>query len=221
MNSTRLLRLALAATGLAAAAALHAQTFTFDFDAVPSGTAVNSFAPSGVSFHQAYFAPSLDGFGDPILGSEHWQIDPLNDPLFPVLAENPADYTYGAAPSGTNALNALWQPVLIRFDQAYDLQAFATTLDNSTFGDLSPASIWFVTDTGTVGQLSYDQTSPGLLVSTSGTYAGITGIVLGSGAFYDNVSISLVAIPEPSTWALLLGGASLGAVFVRRWRTRR
>jgi hypothetical protein len=36
---------------------------------------------------------------------------------------------------------------------------------------------------------------------------------------FDNVQLS--AIPEPSTYAALLGMAALGAVGMRRWQTRK
>ena len=195
---------------------------TFNFDAVPNGATASLFNTSKVSFHQAHYVPFLDSFGDPIAGSDHWEIDVVNDTLFPVTAEDPLDYGRGVAPSGTNALQALFQPVLLSFDGTYNLQSFSFTLDNDTFGAVAPVA--FITSTGTVLELSIDPSVAGLSFSTTDVF-GINGIVLPGGAFYDNIAINalpvgvpLGAVPEPSTYGLLAALLALGGA---AWRRRK
>ena len=194
---------------------------TFNFDSVANGATANLFNTSKVSFHPAHYVPFFDSFGDPLAGSDHWEIDVVNDTLFPVTAENPLDYGRGVAPSGTNALQALFQPVLLRFDATYNLQSFSFTLDNDTFGAVAPVA--FITSTGTVLELSINQAIAGLSFSTAGV-SGINGIVLPGGAFYDNIAINALpvgaspAVPEPSTYGLLAALLALGGA---AWRRRK
>ncbi len=55
--------------------------------------------------------------------------------------------------------------------------------------------------------------SPNTLVSFAATSAGPWGVAL------DNVSVTLNAIPEPSTWVMLIAGFGLVGVSARRRRT--
>lgn len=190
-------------------------SFTFDFEGVPSGSLANSFSTPRVSFHQARFVPLLDLFGDPVPNSEHWEIDAANDALFPVTVENPLNYDRGAAPSGENALQALWQPVLISFAAVYSLEHFSVTLDQDSFG--LPGQISFINSNRVIGQLEIDPSVPGEIVTASSS-RGITGIVLPGGAFYDDVRLTLapVPVPEPSTYGLFGALALLMAAAARR-----
>ena len=208
---------------LVAAAALSTVVFTasaqisahFDFDGLPSGSLASAFNIPQISFHQAAFLPRTDGFGDPIAGTEHWQIDTLNDGLFPLTVEDPLFYDRGPAPSGTNALQALFQPVVLWFDQSYALQSFSVTLDNDPFG--FPEQIAFVSSTGILGLLTIDQSVPGLTAS-AGLLPAIRGIVLPAGALYDNLSVSLVPVPEPVTYGLVAALGLVAIAVVRRYR---
>lgn len=212
----------LAAGLLAVAAATGARaaiTADFNFDGFAAGSSASAFDTANFSFHNAVFAPLQDGDGIDIPGSERWTVDFAADGVSPVTVDNPADYGYGAAPSGSNALNAYFGPVFIKFDQAYNLSSFAATLDNSTMGDLGTSHVYFVSASSIVGALDFDATVPGAALSKAGV-AGVTGIVLQGGGFYDNVSLNVTAIPEPSTYAVLAGVAGLGLALFRRFRRR-
>jgi hypothetical protein len=218
MKTTLLRTLAIVLVAATAALPASAQIATLlDFDSVPSGTLASTFDTPNFSFHQAYSIKFLDVDGDPIAGTDHWAIDADSDAAFPVTVENPLDYGYGAAPSGSNALQALWQPVVIKFDQTYNLTSFTATLDNSSYGNLW--TIDFINDTGTVSSLTVDQSVSGW-VANAIDIAGITGIVLPSGAFYDNIGINAVAVPEPATYGLVAACATLGYVIVLRRRKK-
>ena len=197
-----------------AAPVVHADLLgAFNFDILPSGTAASAFNTPAISFHNAKFAPTLDSFGDPIVGSDHWQIDTAFDSL--LVVSNPLDFGRGPAPSGINALNALNQEVLITFDRSYDLTAFSVTLDNDPFGFLS--SIYFLNGSNSIiGTLAADERIPGY-IANGVALAGVSGIVLPGLAMYDNLSISVV--PEPSTTALVGCLGALGAVIIRRRRS--
>lgn len=214
------MRLPLLVLGLAAATAARADMIlTFDFDSLAAGSNANLLASSALSFHNATFAPLLDGDGLEIPGSERWTIDAATDLVSPITVDSTADWGFGPAPSGANALNAYAGPVLLKFDQPYTLTNFAATLDNSTLGDPGVSRIWFVSDTATLDTIEFDAAQPGLTLS-KGSVAGVTGVVVQGGSFYDNISLSFAAIPEPSTYALLVGAGTLGLVAFRRFRRR-
>ncbi|HLP07639.1 MAG TPA: hypothetical protein VK178_05700 [Opitutaceae bacterium] len=212
-----LLLLALAATATARADI----AFSFDFDSVPAGSNASVFDTSALSFHNATTAFLQDGDGIDIPGTEHWIVDTATDAWSPVTIGNTVDWGFDTAPSGTNALNAFNGPVFLKFDQPYTLTNFSVTLDNSTLGDLGTSSIWFVSTTGTLGQLDFDATVPGVTVASSSGLAGVSGVVLQGGGFYDNLTVSVSAIPEPSTYALWGGLGCLGFVAWRRFGRRR
>ena len=200
-------------TGLALASLLPARAVVLpvfvNFDDLVSGSPVNAFAPGGSSAHFGMYVPLLDVNGDPIAGSEHWEPD-LTAP--PVLAENPAAFGYGSAPSPTNALNALDGTVLISFDAPLDFGAFSFVLDNSAFGTAFPVSVEFFDATDALlASYSIDQTVPGLAF-TSGALNGVSKVVLPGGAFYDNFAV----VPEPSAFLSVLGGMGILLGFRRR-----
>lgn len=198
--------------------AAHAQiTADLTFDGVPSGSLASSFATPQLSFHQAVFTPSFDEWGDPIAGSEHWAIDVASDALFPLTVEDPLLYGRGPAPSGTNALQALWQPVLLTFDRPYFLQSFQVTLDGDAFGGWE--ELGFLQGNALIASISVDQSVPGLTVMASGLQ-DVTAVLLPAGAFYDNVSVTLVPVPEPSTYGIVGAGILLALVGLRRARLR-
>jgi hypothetical protein len=200
----------------AAAASLQAQSFLIDFDSVSDGASANLAAPSGVSFGIGTFSPNLDSEGDVIPGTSRWQVDvSAGSPV----VRNPSFYDRGAAPSAPNALDAVFETVLVRFGSTMSLSSFSVALDNDTFGTDGTA-IEFYSVGATVNTLlasiSIDQSIPGLIASLSTPISGVDLVVLPSGAMYD--SLSFTAVPEPSEWAV----AAAGMMGVVAWmRSRR
>lgn len=174
---------------------------TINFDTLPSGTAANAFAPSGWSFDFGMFAPDLDGFGDPIPGSAHWQVDPS----FTVQAENPLNRNYGSAPSPDNALNGVDQTVLLSFSSPLSLHHFSVTLDNSIFGNLGIQSIDFYnTAHGLLFSLPVDETIKGYVATFDGQILGVSTVAFPNNAYYDNLAVK--APDSGNSAALLLIG---------------
>jgi len=217
MNKKSLL--SFAAATLLGVAASHAAPILLDFDtlggsAATAGTTAQAFAPIGLTITFGVWDYSeFDEWGDPVAGSEAW----LVDNSYTVTVEDPSVSGWGAAPSGSLALDARDQPVLLNFDAPIDLYSFSVTLDNSSYGNLMAQSILFYDAANQlVGSIAIDQAVPGFVAQSSGLIANVSKIVLPSSALYDNVTI----VPEPQTWTLLaLAGAALGLAAYRRRRT--
>jgi hypothetical protein len=146
-----------------------------------------------------------------------------------VLVDNPDLYGRGAAPSPENALEVLFQPVLLRLGGLTDSLVFRTTLDLDTYGDngflpgFEDIDIQFL-GTGGVPLLSLpvDQTAPGFYAE-AGPLNGVAEILFPAGAFYDDLSIQFDPrpsglIPEPGTW---LGAGAMTLVLGWSWRRSR
>ncbi|HEY6529900.1 MAG TPA: hypothetical protein VIZ65_14520 [Cellvibrionaceae bacterium] len=192
-----------------------AASVEINFDSVVAGSTANSAAPSGVTFYQAHYVNDLDTFGDEIPNTQKWQIDTFNDVSTPVTVDNPLSFNYGASDSGSNALNALWQPVLMHFDAAINLTEFSVVLDNSSYGDLTPSSLYFLdSNKNILGQLAFDQSVPGAVVTLTAPVNGVRNVLLASGAFYDTIQIS--SVPLPPTLALFLSGLVLFGIIKPR-----
>jgi len=205
--------LTLAATTALLTSAANAQSYLLNFDAGLSGSLANAQAPSGLSFEYGALLPNLDEFGDPIPGTDRWQID-ITAPAVTVV--DPNFYGRGNAPSIANALDCVFSPTLMLFSTPQDLSSFSITLDNDTFG-MPGLSIEFyasglTTDT-LLGTLLIDQLTPGFLANYSALY-GVDKIVLPAGALYDNVGFTVV--PEPATGALF--GLGILGMILRRCR---
>jgi hypothetical protein len=192
-----------------------ASTAQINFDSVASGSVANTAAPAGIQFNQAHYVNDTNAYGEEIPNTEKWQIDTLNDAAFPVTADNPASFGYGAAISGSNALNALWQPVLMHFDTAINLTGFSVVADNSTYGDLSSSYLYFL-DSGKniLSQVMFDQTAPGAVVALAMPVNGVRDVLLPSGAFYDNFQVS--SVPLPASLPLFLAGLAVMGMVKRR-----
>lgn len=218
MNAIRLLAASVAAAALAASAS--AAAFSTDFEPAGSETLASLFTNSDFSFHNGFYAPVQDEFGDDIAGSDQWQIDVASDADYPLHVVATADMGYGAAPSGAYALNVVDQSVLIVFNQLVDISSFSVTLDNSAYGNLFATSIDFVNGATVLQSVATDQTVAGLVVNV-GAVSGVRAIALPSAAYYDNLVINYTAsaIPEPSSFAALAGAGALGLVALRRRRS--
>lgn len=202
----------LAAAVLGTAVSSHGISFSVDFDGVPSGTLANAVAPAGLTFEPAAYLPDLDGFGDPIPGTDKWRVD-LTAP--PLTIEYPVDYGRGPAPSPEGALNALFQPTLLLFTANTTLD-LSVVLDNDTFGDPALDLLFLDVAGNIVGSLTTDQTVPGFTVSYSGSFNQVAQILLPAGAFYDNLELTVV--PEGST---VMSGVGASLLALAAWSARR
>lgn len=200
--------LALAALG--AAASLQGMSlFTFDGSLLTdvSGDAL----PVAVSIDYAMFVTE-DEFGEP-LDTPYYGVD-LD--AGPVVAGNPFDSGLGDPIDG-NALNAELSPVLFTFAGPVTISDFSATLDNSEFGTppfFGTAIEFYGMDNTLIGSIAIDQTIAGFVALGTEPFEGVKSILFSSGAFYDNISMTVV--PEPSTAALLAGAAMLGLAALRR-----
>ena len=215
---THFLLTALALASASAQAAVGIDT-TFTFDAVASGTHANlaiGSANSLIRFDNAKLFDDLDANGDPIPGQFHWGID-TDDTIPAVTVDNPIDFWRNAAPSGINALNTAYGPVLLSFSTPLTLDTFSFTLENTTFG-MPSADVLFLDATGHVVQtFSFQQDLSGATFQVSSIAPNVSAIVLPSGKFVDDVHIATSAVPEPSGVALaLLGMGTVGAIIRRR-----
>jgi hypothetical protein len=207
-------------TIIAATAAMvpftHGATL-FDFDGATPASTSGTPLPAVVTLENAYWE-TLDDNGDP-LTVPGFRAD-AGSPV--VAVGDPAVAGYGSAISG-NALDATNGPVMFTFASALNLSNFGVTLDNSGFGNIqqtggNPAFgtniLFYDAADNLVGFIGVDQTVSGFSVADVSTFENVSKVVLPSGAFYDNVSFSAQAVPEPSVTAI--GGLGLLMLFRRR-----
>lgn len=204
----------LAALALAAAfpAGLLAQGYTFRFDHVASGSPANSALSGGVTVEPAFYAPSLDGDGNDIPGTEAWRTDTFAPA---VTVDNPMTFDRGEAPSPSNALNALFQPVMLLFPTPEFVGMFRVTLDGDEFGSIMPIEFYDSFDT-LIWSTTIDQSISYLQVNENPGVGDVSKIVLPGGAFYDNIQVE--AVPEADTQMLMLAGSLLlmGGLWMHR-----
>lgn len=197
----------LAAALLAASATASAGAFTasFDFDNVASGSDADSVLgayASLIHFGNADTVLDQDAFGS-YTGTFHW-VD-ASATYGNVLVKND-----GTAISGSNVLWNDHAPLLVLFSAPQTIAAFSIQQDSSGFGNPQTDGSYmaFLDSSGheiAGATFSYTQGGqPGLLIQSSGTYENVSAVLLSGGVSYDNLSVS--AVPEPGTWALMSGG---------------
>jgi hypothetical protein len=210
----------LAAALVAASATASAANFnaSFNFDNVASGsvadTALGSYSPL---IHFGNAGTVLD---DPVYDSVG---NLLNDGAFHWVD---ATATYGAVQAKNDGTavspsNVLWndhQPILVMFAAPQTISAFSIQQDTSGFGSPGGSHMAFLDSTGhEIAGASFAYTSfgnPGLTIQSNGTWANVSGVLLSGDTSYDNMSVT--AVPEPESWAMLSGGLLLLGVLKRR-----
>ena len=131
-----------------------------------------------------------------------------------ITVGDPSARGYGPAILG-NALDAVDQAVLFSFSNPQVLSSFSVTLDNSTLGTPFGTNVEFYSaDDALLLSIPVDQTTSGFSVNQSFWISGVSKMVLPSGAFYDNLTVT--AAPEPSRFMLL--GLFAGVALFRRRR---
>jgi len=138
----------------------------------------------------------------------------------------------GAVFGGNGTVNGnltLDNGALFAFDTAYtlDLGVGSTFALNSSFGVASLRNLnGGAIDWGSIGDGTYTLIQGGNLGAGFFSASNITDfgeanaydIGGGRSAYFDNGSLQLVVIPEPSTWALLSGSLAAFAIFRRRFK---
>jgi hypothetical protein len=194
----------------AGAQALFSNTINFDtFQGKPivSGTVVDMMYWNS-SFARFY------GYQD--------MSDPDNpDPYTPAVAEDTFAYNGYTTASSPNALNAKQVAMWVAFDPTRFLNGvnqFGVTLDNDPFGDAIADMQLFDKNGTLLKTVTFDERIPGLRITLN--LAGIQSVLLPGGAFYDNLSYSGQAVPEPGLLALFAAG-STSVVGLKLRRKRR
>lgn len=196
---------------LALAAGTGNAATVFNFNTGAANNTTGDVFPTTVAINYG-FLETEDANGDP-LSVPTW-IPDTGAPS-PVILGNPSLGGYGAAIDG-NALDAVLSPVLFSFGTPVNLTGFGVTLDNSTLGTPFGTEVSFYDALDALlFNIPVNQSVSGFSVSEALSLTGVSKVVLPSGAFYDNVSFSATAVPEPSR-ALLLGLAGALALFRRR-----
>jgi hypothetical protein len=179
--------------------------FSFDSDATVNaytGPALGSSIQIGFGVQEDI----LDGFGSDT-GGDRWVFELA--PIDPITADPTSQ---GYSPGGS-FLNAFNQTALISFGTDFNITSFSIVMDGSTFGVTSSVEFYNSND-----DLITSLDAFGLVANymvTGSNISGVSKIVLPAGAFFDNMTLSGSAVPEPSA-VMLLGLASLGFVARRR-----
>ena len=200
-----------------------ASAYTINFDNIASGANANSDAvalANGVSFASAYLADTLDANFNVI--GQHWtpySLADLTNPVDPsIFAQNSANLGWGTAPSGTNALDGRFDQVMVQFANPTQLSSFSFDLDKSSYGNLQATNVVFLDNNGNTVFTSNSFFQPTTTNFSQSFASGLTvsSVLLTSGKLYDNMSITVAAVPEPDTYAMMLMGMGLIGFMVRR-----
>lgn len=198
-----------AAAALALAGAASAETL--DFGTLTAGSDANGVAPAGSLLSYAALVQDTDINGDPVPGAYSWQID---GSAGSVLVQDPSGRGHGTGPVGLDAVD---QPVMLKFSSTTDLISFAGTLDHGPLsGGLPTQDLLFADYNGkVVGSYSLDYTQSGLSFTT-GSFSGVREVIVPAGRYVEK--LSFVAAPEVNGQILVGSLALAGALVLRRWK---
>jgi hypothetical protein len=201
--------------------AASASQFTINFDLLSSGANANLdqvAIDNGVSFASGHLADILDANYNVI--GQHWvAYSMVNDNTDPsIFAQNSANLGWGAAPSGTNALDARFDQVLVQFANPTQLSSFSFNLDSTSYGNLQASNVLFLDQNGNTIFTSNDyfQTSTTSFNQSFASSLTVSAVLLTSGNLYDNLTIA--AVPEADSYAMALMGLGLMGFIARRRR---
>jgi hypothetical protein len=210
------LAVALVATSATASAANFSAFFNFDNVASDSvaDTALGSYFPL-IHFGNAGTVaddPVYDSIGNLLNANAfHW-VDATSS-FGDVLVKDD-----GTAVSPSNVLWNDNQPILVMFSAPQTLASFSIQQDMSQFGFPGSSYMAFLDSTGheiAGAQFFYTQfENPGLLIQSTGSWANVSAVLLPGGKSYDNLSVT--AVPEPATLALMLTSLGLIGLMARR-----
>lgn len=221
-KKSTLLRALFAAAICSSSFAASAATYTINFDGIASGSNANTdlvALANGVSFASGQLVDTVDANYD-VIGT-HWAAYSLADPTNPVdpaiFAQSSANLGWGAAPSGANALDARYDQVMVQFANPTQLSSFSFDLDHSSYGNLQAANVLFLDSNGNTVFTSADfyQATTTHFSQNFASALTVSAVLLPSSKLYDNVSVA--AVPEPASYAMLLSGMGLmGFIAYRR-----
>lgn len=199
--------------------AASAANYTINFDNIAAGANANTdlvAQANGVSFASGHLVDTLNANFDVI--GQHWAAYSLvadgTDPA--IFAQNSSSFT--GAGTSNNALDAQLDQVMVQFSNPTQLSSFSFNLDNTGYGNLQAANVLFLDAQGNTVLTSADffQASTTSFTQSFASALTVSAVLLTSGKYYDNLSISVAAVPEPETYAMLLGGLGLMGFMVRR-----
>lgn len=202
----------------AALAAPAAGAYTITFDGLANGAVANGDAvalANGVSFSSGTLADIYDADWNVV--GQHWITDATAGAL---VAANPTLIGWGTTPSAANGLDARFDQVLMQFAAPLQLSSFSFATDNSSFGFPGYTHLEFLDANGQTIATSADfiqAATTSFTADFSASPLTVSGVLLPAGKFYDDVSVT--AVPEPGTTALMVSGLLLlGAVTRRQWK---
>lgn len=196
--------IALLATTAASANAANSVNATYTFDNVASGSTANSALGDDYSF--MYFA-NVDTVGDTVGDGFHWEDFSSVPGYGDVLVQSDLN-----AVSGSNVLTNSAQTMALFFtSDNVNVNSFSLHLAGTNWGS---KSVIFLDQTHHViagSETFADNTG---LISITSPQNNVAGILITAGGNYDNLSIA--AVPESDTYAMLLAGLGIMGLVARR-----
>jgi hypothetical protein len=216
-------RILLAAAAMAISVSSWADSFTLDFDSLAAGSNANAdlvAQANGLSFASSYVDDIVDADFN-VLG-QHWlayndAVDHQGvDPA--IFVREPSPLGWGIAPSGSNALDARFDQVMLHFAAPTQLTSVSFDLAQGGYaGNLGASTLLLLDANGVqIGQsYAFNQSTDSGLALNFANPVLVSAILLPSGKFYDNISVT-TAVPEPESWAMLAVGLGLLSAVVRK-----